>query len=148
MPFIFSQLKQFYDLGLDGYFTDFPLTVRSVKPVYQVKSFGVGSGVRKSRYSDQIIPVLWYFSFDLTVQNKCRANSVFLNLGILVGYGSSYLDGYWSGLSEQFYPTWKKTQRVPIKKYISGYSGSIISLNSEFSGMCILFWSGLNQLVK
>lgn len=24
----YSQLKQFYDLGLDGYFTDFPLTVR------------------------------------------------------------------------------------------------------------------------
>ena len=28
--FYFSQLKEFLDLGVDGYFTDFPLTVRYI----------------------------------------------------------------------------------------------------------------------
>ena len=53
-----------------------------------------------------------------------------------------------SGYSDRFHPTWKETERLPVKKSISGYSGSIISLNSEFSGMCILFWSDLNPSVK
>ena len=33
----YSQLEEFYDLGIDGYFSDFPLTIRSVSKLNTVR---------------------------------------------------------------------------------------------------------------
>jgi len=53
----YSQLKQFLDLGIDGYFTDFPLTVRRFLK-YEGRLCGSGSGDRYPNIALTILSVI------------------------------------------------------------------------------------------